>query len=169
MAAVFPAAVTAAPFLLEIAEQPDAFPLARYSALGLLDEFLTSDPFAGFNRVDGTPLCCAVADLIRTRRPFLESLGKPGRRLLQEADEHWRFEVTEALRDADQLLVFGTLAGRFPGTVVRGEVQQSGVLCTATVEYQPTGVHGDACVRVDHLPLSAGSVLRSAECGEREH
>ncbi|WP_405015717.1 hypothetical protein OHV05_00400 [Kitasatospora sp. NBC_00070] len=32
MAAVFPAAVASTPFLLEIAEQPDAFPLARNSA-----------------------------------------------------------------------------------------------------------------------------------------
>lgn len=170
MAAIFPAAVAAAPFLLEIAEQPDAFPLARRSALGLLSEFLTLAPFAGFNRVDGTPLCCAVAELVRTRRAFLHSLGKPGKELLKETDEHWRFEVSEALAEGDQLLAFGGLAGVLPTDAARGEDQRSGTVCAISVEYPPVGESGDACLRLEGLAeVTAGTVLRPAECGEREH
>ncbi|MFI9809019.1 hypothetical protein ACIHEJ_32480 [Streptomyces sp. NPDC052301] len=129
------------------------------------------DPFAGFNRVHGTPLCCAVADLVRTRRTFVRSLGKPGRRLLQETEAHWRFDVTEALADGDRLLAFGRPAGSFPAPGVRAEVQQDGSVCAASVEYQPVGgAPGDACLSVDGpAEVTTSSVPRPAECGEREH
>ncbi|WP_103780678.1 hypothetical protein [Streptomyces sp. Ru71] len=170
MAAVFPAAVAAAPLLLDIAEEPDAHPLARDSALGLLSDFLALNPFAEFNRVDGTPLCCAVAELIRARRPFLRSLGKRGRTLLRETDDHWRFEVGEVLPDAGRPFVFGMLDGRLPGPAVRVEIQHNGAQCLASVEYQPESESGDACVRLDDsAEVAVGAVLRPAECGEREH
>ncbi|WP_143687086.1 hypothetical protein [Streptomyces sp. TLI_171] len=170
MAAVFPAAVAAAPFLLEIAEQPDAFPMARHSALGLLGEFLALAPFRGFNRIEGTPLCCAVADLIRTRQTFLRSLGQPGRELLQEAGEHWRFEVAETLVDGDQVLAFGGLTGALPRDTARAEDQRSRTVCAVTVEYPPVEDSGDACLRLESpTEVTVGTVLRPAECGEREH
>ncbi|MFI5647640.1 hypothetical protein [Kitasatospora sp. NPDC051705] len=170
MSAVFPAAVTAARFLLEIAEQPDAFPPARASAIALLGEFLTMAPFHGFHRVEGTALCCAVADLLRTRRAFLRGLDKSGRLLLQEADTHWRLEVTETLADGDGVLVFGALAGRFPAARVRAELQPGGAQHAASVEYQADGPAGEACLLLaGPAALPVGGVLRPAECGEREH
>ncbi|MER5888742.1 hypothetical protein ABT160_33360 [Streptomyces sp. NPDC001941] len=170
MAAVFPVAVAAAPFLLEMAEQPDVFPLARRSALALLSDFMTLYPFAGFNRVGDTPLCCAVADLVRARRTFLASLGKHRRALIEETDGHWRFDVSETLAEGERLLAFGTLAGRLPAGPARGEEQRSRRIGTVSLEYPPVDESGEACLRLSGLAgVAHGAVLRPAECGEREH
>lgn len=136
----------------------------------MLSEFLALAPFAGFNRVDGTPLCCAVADLVRARRAALHSLGKPGRALLKETDEHWRFEVSETLAEGERLLAFGALAGHLHPDTARGEDQRSGAVGSVSVEYPPVDESGDACLRLEGLTeVAVGTVLRPADCGEREH
>ncbi len=67
--AVFPAAAVAVPLLLDIARH--GRPAARDTALGLVDEALSSYPHAGYTRVttpEGpVPICCAIAHQVRAR------------------------------------------------------------------------------------------------------
>ncbi|MET8582288.1 hypothetical protein ABZX39_15570 [Streptomyces collinus] len=179
MGAVFPAAVTAAPFLLRITERDYAN--ARDAALSLLSDMLHSAPFDGFNRVgvaDGsTPaLCCAVAELIRARQDLLLALGKPGRRLLEECSAHWRFEITEVARDGEDQLVLGHLGGRIPESGMAGELQSEGMIVRLGMvapEYPLDGVSGEACLRIEGAgyehPCLPGAVMFPAECGEFVH
>ncbi|MFF8953513.1 hypothetical protein ACF09I_32620 [Streptomyces sp. NPDC014940] len=179
MGAVFPAAVTAAPFLLRIVERD--YVHARDAALSLLSNMLDSAPFEGFNRVgaaDGsTPaLCCAVAELIRARQDHLLPLGKPGRLLLEECSPHWRFEITEVARDGADLIVLGHLGGRIPASGVAGELQRDGMIVRLDLvapEYLLDGVSGEACLRIeraaDELQCVPGAVMFPAECGDYVH
>ncbi|MFH9087882.1 hypothetical protein [Streptomyces sp. NPDC017673] len=177
-AAVFPAAAVAAPLLLEMAEQ--GHPAARSTALGLIDEALSSYPHAGYSRVTtphGTavPICCAIADHLRARAALLTGLGKRTRALLADAAEHWRFEVRECVAEGDDTAAFGTLAGRFPAGVHAVELHLGGeiaVLDEVTLEYPPADGSSEACLRVRERPpgeLPPGAVLFPAVCGERVH
>jgi hypothetical protein len=177
-AAVFPAAVVAAPLLLDIAQQ--GHPAARDTALGLLDEALSCYPHAGYTRVvapDGTavPICCAIAHHLRARTDFLLGLGKRGKSLLADAAAHWRFEIRECVADGGDTAAFGILAGCLPDGVHEAEMHLAGantVLSEVTLEYPPAEDSPEACVRViDRHPreLPPGVVLFPAECGDRVH
>lgn len=177
-AAVFPAAVVAAPLLLDIAQQ--GHPAARDTALGLLDEALSCYPHAGYTRVvtpDGTaaPLCCAIAHHLRVRADFLVGLGKRGKSLLADAAAHWRFEIRECVVDGGDTAAFGILAGRLPDGVHAAEMHLTGaitVLNELTLEYPPTAGSSEARLRViarHPCELPPGAVLFPAECGDRVH
>ncbi|WP_405823889.1 hypothetical protein OG241_43935 [Streptomyces sp. NBC_01390] len=177
-AAVFPAAVVAAPLLLDIAQQ--GHPAARDTALGLLDEALSCCPHAGYTRVvelDGTavPLCCAIAHHLRERTDFLLGLGRRGKSLLADAGAHWRFEIRERIAAGDGTAAFGVLAGGLPDGVHAAEMHLAGaitVLSEVTLEYPPAEDSPEACLRVnDRHPdqLPPGAVLFPAECGDRVH
>ncbi|MET9869893.1 hypothetical protein ABZZ16_27745 [Streptomyces sp. NPDC006386] len=177
-AAVFPAAVVAAPLLLDIAQR--GHPAAKATALGLLDEALSCYPHAGYTRVvdpDGTavPICCAIAHHVRARTDFLVGLGKRGKSLLADAAVHWRFEIRECVTDGSDTAAFGILAGCLSGGVHAAEMHVAGaitVLNELTLEYPPTEGSLEACLRViarhpGELPPRA--MLFPAECGDRVH
>ena len=110
-----PAAVTAAPILLEIAEHSTP---ARPLALGLLEDAMRYHPYEGYTSVatvDGPdiPVCCAIARAIHPRRDLLTTLGRTGKELLAEAHRHWRFTINEASAgtEPDSTLALGTLEG----------------------------------------------------------
>ncbi|MFF3510392.1 hypothetical protein [Streptomyces sp. NPDC002573] len=153
-AAVFPAAAVATPLLLDIAQQ--GHPAARDTALGLVDEALSSYPHAEYTRVTtpyGTavPICCAIADHLRAHTVLLAGLGKRGRALLADAAEHWRFEIRECVADGDDTAAFGALAGSFPGGVHTTELHLAGdiaVLDEVALEYPPVEGSLEACLRV---------------------
>ncbi|MEU6599679.1 hypothetical protein [Streptomyces flaveolus] len=177
-AAVFPAAAVATPFLLEIAQR--GHPAARATALGLIDEALSSYPHAEYTRVTtpyGTtvPICCAIADHLRSRTALLAGLGKQGKALLADAAEHWRFEIRECVADGNDTAAFGTLVGRFPGGVQAVELHLGGeiaVLDEVALEYPPVEGSVEACLRVrGRRPgeLPPGAVLFPEACGERVH
>ncbi|MFF8726857.1 hypothetical protein ACF073_10230 [Streptomyces sp. NPDC015171] len=177
-AAVFPAAAVAAPFLLDIAQQ--GHPAARATALGLLDEALSSSPHAGYTRV-ATPyggavvICCAIAHQLRARADFLAGLGKPGRALLADAAEHWRFEIRECVADGGGTAAFGLLAGRFPDGVHAAELHLGGaieVLEQVALVYPVVDGSAEACLRVTGrgpAELPPGTFLSPAECAEDVH
>ncbi|MEU9314817.1 hypothetical protein [Streptomyces sp. NPDC048295] len=177
MGAVFPAAVVAAPFLLDIAERHDFAP-ARGAALTLLGDMMESLPIAGFDRttaVDGrpTPLCCAVAVLVRQRREPVSELGRPGLSLIGNSDEHWRFEVREAVAAGNDTLALGVLGGRIPTPPPGGEIHRSGGtarLASVALEYPVDHETGEACLRLAGTspsgPCAAGAVIHPARCGE---
>ncbi|MFE9487488.1 hypothetical protein ACFYNF_13855 [Streptomyces sp. NPDC006641] len=115
---MFPAAVVAAPFLLDIAERQDCAP-ARGAALALLGDMMDSLPFAGFDRFTApdrhrAPLYCAVAGLVRERRASISALGESGVSLVRNSDGHWRFDVRDAAVQGNGALVLGVLGGRIP-------------------------------------------------------
>ncbi|MEU0300285.1 hypothetical protein ABZ252_12575 [Streptomyces sp. NPDC006175] len=174
--AVFPAAVVAAPLLLDIAER--GHPAARDTALALLDEALSFRPQAGYTRMDapgGTemPLCCALAHRLRERADVLPGLGRRGKWLLADASAHWRFEIRECVAETGDSAAFGLLAGHFPGGVHAAEMHGAGavtVLGGLVLEYPPTEGSSEACLRVpgrhpDELP--PGAVLTPAKCANR--
>ncbi|MFL1898004.1 hypothetical protein ACJWDR_02800 [Streptomyces tauricus] len=177
-AAVFPAAVTAAPLLLDIAER--GHPAAQATALGLLDEALSSYPHDGYTRVAdpagiAVPLCCAIAGHLRERTDFLVGLGKRGRSLLADAATHWRFEVRECAAVGGDAAAFGVMAGRLPDGVQTAEIHLAGAitgLSELTLAYPPVENSPEACLRVigcRPAQLPPGAVLLSAECGECVH
>ncbi|MGW2705459.1 hypothetical protein [Streptomyces sp. NPDC001340] len=177
-AAVFPAAVVAAPLLLDIAQQ--GHPAAKDTALGLLDEALSCYPHAGYTRVvapDGTavPICCAIAHHLRARADFLVGLGKRGKSLLADAAAHWRFEIRECVADSSDTAAFGTLVGCLPDGVHAAEMHLEGVitvLSELTLEYPPAEGSLEACLRVIARhpgELPPGALLFPAECGDRVH
>ncbi|WP_246204110.1 hypothetical protein [Streptomyces tailanensis] len=177
-AAVFPAAAFAAPLLLDIAKQ--GHPAARDTALGLLDEALSSYPHAGYTRVTtpygaAVPICCAIAHHLRARAVLLAGLGKRGKALLADAAEHWRFEIRECVADGNDTAVFGALAGCFPDGVHAAELNLAGeftVLDEVALEYPLTEGSHEACLRVmGRHPgeLPPGATLFPAECGELVH
>ncbi|MER7909842.1 hypothetical protein [Streptomyces sp. NPDC096068] len=175
---VFPAAVLAAPLLLEIARR--GHPAARDTALALLDEALCFRPHAGYERVatpDGTtaPLCCALAHHLRAHTDFLTGLGGTGRSLLADAAAHWRFEIHECAADGPATVAFGTLTGRFPEGARSAELHHGGdvtALNGLTLEYPPEADSPGACLRIPARrpsELPPGAVLLPAECGDRAH
>ncbi|MFI1768925.1 hypothetical protein ACH41H_43800 [Streptomyces sp. NPDC020800] len=177
-AAVFPAAVVAAPLLLDIAQR--GHPAARDTAMGLLDQALSSYPHAGYTRVaapDGTaiPICCAIAHRLRDRTDFLVGLGKRGKSLLADAAAHWRFEIRECVADICDTAAFGILAGYFPDGLQAAEMQFAGaitVLSELTLEYPSADGSPEACLRVFARhpgELPPGALLFPAECGDRVH
>ncbi|GAA3483362.1 hypothetical protein [Streptomyces yanii] len=176
--AVFPAAVIAAPILLDIVE--GGLPSAGRAALGLLDEALSSYPFAGDTRVGtpygaAVPLCCALADHIRARRELLAGHGRAGTSLLAEAAGHWRFVIDDCVGTGSDTSAFGVLAGTVPDGSHPAELHTAdGVtgLDAVRVEYPPVDASFEACLRVVGAPpgaLPAGAVVFPAVCGEREH
>ncbi len=105
---VFPAAYAATPILLNLVEHGQR-PRIKDAALGLLSNALDYFPTAGHNRVDtpygvGVPLCCAIARHIRDRRSALLAHGVYGKRLLAEAELHWRLTIEEVELQADSSL-----------------------------------------------------------------
>ncbi|WP_418960505.1 hypothetical protein [Streptomyces tritici] len=177
-AAVFPAAVVAAPLLLDIAQR--GHPAAQDTALGLLDEALSCYPHAGYTRVaapDGTavPVCCAIAHHLRDHTDFLVGLGKRGKSLPADSAAHGRFEVRECVADGGDMAAFGILAGCLPDGVHAAEMHLAGaitVLSELALEYPPAEGSLEACLRVfarhpGELPPDA--VLFPAECGDRVH
>lgn len=168
--------MVAAPLLLDIAQQ--GHPAARDTALGLVDEALSSYPHVGYTRVTtpcGTavPICCAIAHHLRARTVFLAGLGKRGKALLADAADHWRFEIQECAADGNDTAAFGTLAGRFPAGVHAAELHLAGgitVLDDVVLEYPPVEGSREAALRViGRHPgeLPPGATLFPVECGER--
>ncbi|MFD5815727.1 hypothetical protein [Streptomyces sp. NPDC127038] len=179
MGAVFPAAVTAAPFLLAVLER-DYRP-ARDAARGLLSGMLNSAPFPEFNRVpaaDGSapPLCCAIARLVRARSDTVLALGKPGRLMLEECDRHWRFRTTDVFVDSGDVIAFGYLDGTIPAPGAAGEAHMDGVitqLASVAPEYPVQGPGEEAMVRIegaaDENVCAPGTVIFPADCGNQVH
>ncbi|MET9953283.1 hypothetical protein ABZ135_17270 [Streptomyces sp. NPDC006339] len=177
-AAVFPAAVTAAPLLLDIVRR--GHPAAKATALELLDQAMSYHPHAGYTRVAtpggiAAPLCCAIAHQVRARTASLVELGEKGGSLLDAAAAHWRFEIRECAADGSDTAVYGRLSGRLPDGVRAAEMHVTDditVLDELTLEYPPAEGSLEACLRVfarhpDELP--PGAVLLPAECGHRVH
>ncbi|MGW0548112.1 hypothetical protein [Streptomyces altiplanensis] len=173
--AVFPAAAVAAPLLLDIAQQ--GHPAARDAVLSLLDEALSFIPHAGYTRLatpygKAVPLCCAIADHLRSRADFLAGLGRMGKLLLADAAEHWRFTIRECVTDGDDTAAFGILGGHFPGGVHAAELHVAGsitALDEVALEYSPAKGSLEACLRVigrHPHELPPGATLLPAECGE---
>ncbi|MFH8885387.1 hypothetical protein [Streptomyces californicus] len=154
---VFPAAVTAAPFLLAIVR--DGHPHAAATALGLLHDalaFSVSD--GGRTRVatpyaDAVPICCALADHLRGEAGPLAASGAEGRWLLADAAHHWRFDVREIAADGNGALALGVFAGRFPGGTRPAEAYRVGRAAPLLVQVAPPyplGEDGtDACLWID--------------------
>lgn len=176
--AVFPAAVVAAPILLDIVE--GGHPSAARAALGLLDEALSSYPFAGDTRIGtpygaAVPVCCALADHIRARRELLAAHGRAGRSLLADAAGHWRFVIDCCAGAGSDTSAIGVLAGTVPDGSHPGELHTAdGVtaLESVRVEYPPMDASCEACLRLVGVPpgtLLQGAVVFPAVCGEREH
>ncbi|MGW3244962.1 hypothetical protein [Streptomyces sp. NPDC001070] len=174
---VLPAAVVAAPFLLDIAEH--GHPHARESAVVLLDGTMRSAPLADFSRFrtpagHDAPLCCAIAEVVRARRDSLAEHGRSGKYLLKASDAHWRFEIREAAGASDDVVALGTLQGALPAAPCAGELHHGGALTpvgTVTVECPPVDTSAEACLRLTGVADGgdlAGAVLYPAACGVRE-
>jgi hypothetical protein len=175
--ALFPAAVAAAPILLDIAEH--GHPKARSACLELLSESLERDPLAGYNRINtssagNVPLCCAIAEHLRARHDYLFAQGRIGKSLLARAAQHWRFTVDDVVVD-DDMAVFGILRGAFPGGRQLAELcdgHRSIQLTDVLLEIPPKEDSSEACMRLIDVPadrVRAGAVLYPAACGERVH
>lgn len=176
---VFPAAYAATPVLLDLVEHGQ-WPRIRDAALGLLSGALDCFPTAGHNRVDtahGTdvPLCCAMARLIRSRHSVLLAHGRRGKRLLAEAELHWRLTIEETeLRPDGGLTAIAVLEGTpFPSPAdaelhVPPFAQPAP---TVRIDALTADASGAACIRLGQTPAGVipGSTLYPAECGLREH
>ncbi|MFG2777780.1 hypothetical protein ACGFY7_07940 [Streptomyces prunicolor] len=181
---VLPAAYAAAPILLDLVEHGRR-PRIRSAALGLLSDALRFLPLADRNRVstdhgNDVPLCCAIARQIRTRRPTaLLAHGRYGRRLLAEAELHWRLTVEETeLRPHGGLTAITTLEGApFPAPVEAELhdppfVQPASTVRTVRIDALTTDMSGAALIQLGRTPpgtVAPGSTLHPAECGLREH
>ncbi|WP_329252753.1 hypothetical protein OG417_09475 [Actinoallomurus sp. NBC_01490] len=176
--AVFPAAVVAAPILLDIAEH--GHPKARAACLSLLRESLELYPLADYTRIDtisadGVPLCCAIAEHVRTRRDALSAQGPGAKSLLAEAAQHWRFQVDDVVIEHGDVAVFGVLHGAFPDGRQPAEVHDAHRdigLTDVVLEIPPEYDSPEACLRLIDVPadrVRAGAVLYPAVCGERVH
>ncbi|WP_050986967.1 hypothetical protein [Saccharomonospora xinjiangensis] len=168
-AAVLPSAAVAAPILAAVAEH--GIPLARATAVSLLDDALTLLPHAGFGRTaQGVPLCCAIAD---SARHHTTALARNGHRdLLTEIDRHWRVVVT-ASAPHDPILL-GNLTGAPPPQPAQAEIVHDGAparVVTVAVDIPPPHRGGEALLRV---PASATAIptralLVPAACGNAVH
>lgn len=186
-AGVHPAAVIAAPILLDIAENAARPEVVRPIALALLDNAMRSHPYAGYTNLatpdgpDGPdiPLCCAVARIVRARAALLRSFGRSGTELLREADRHWHLTIAEVSAgvEPDSALVIGRLEGipepsptpcdlRHPGN--------SALRLTATAELAwpvDEATTSEACIILRGISpdrLLPGSALCSP-CSDRVH
>lgn len=181
-AGVHPAAVTAAPILLEIAEHPGSN-VAQPVVLGLLEQAMTYYPYGGYTSVateDGPdiPVCCAVARTVHARRDLLTMLGRRGKELLAEANQHWRFTVDEASAgtEPNSVLVLGALEGlpaNPPEMCDMRYASRSALRLTAVVElaWPAADVGAEACLMLrgvspEHLPPA--TTLWSP-CSDRVH
>ena len=178
-AMVFPAAYAATPILLDLVEHGQR-PRIKEAALGLLGDALGYFPTAGHNRVNtpyGTdvPLCCAIARLIRGRRSTLLVHGNRGKRLLAEAELHWRMTIDETeLQPDGTLTALATLEGtpfQTPGEAEFHSPLSERPSAFVWIEALTADVSGTACIQLGHIPYETlpGSVLYPAECGRREH
>lgn len=176
---VFPAAYAATPILLDLVEHGRR-PRIKNAALGLLSDALDCFPTAGHNRVDtpygtGVPLCCAIARHIRGSRGVLLAHEIYGKRLLADADLHWRLTIEEAELQADGgLTAMAVLEGAPFRTPVEAELHQppSGQpLRSVRIDALTADASGGACIELGHTPsdVAPGSTLYPAECGRREH
>ncbi|MFE9424671.1 hypothetical protein ACFYNO_17065 [Kitasatospora sp. NPDC006697] len=176
LAVVMPAAAAAAPVLVGIAAH--GHPWARAGAGSLLGAMLEFLPFEGFTRVDtehatAVPLCCAVAHQVAAGRAELAARGRESAGLLRAAEQHWRFEVTEAVGTGPQgLFAVGDLTGELPAGPVRAELHTpAGGLSVIGVEVEyPAWAGGtEACLRVGSARGAGldGAVLMPAGCGAR--
>ncbi|GAB2504685.1 hypothetical protein [Nocardiopsis aegyptia] len=128
---VVPAAVPAAPLLLQIAQKRTS--AAQAAALELVEDALNLHSWPGFARTRGqVRLCCAIADHVHARAPFLAGLGGPSRSLLATAREHWRADIEETCVEGSDTLVFGFLTGSLPGLSREVELGGTGIPKAAT-------------------------------------
>ena len=152
--AVHPAAVVAAPILMDIVEL--AHPEAVQAALLLLHYALDFEPIPGYAQIateDGPdlPLCCAIGRQLQVRRSTLADRGLIGKRLLAKADAHWRFRVVELSNGDDEaLLALGELDGVMPSGVLPADVRIAGGgairgRVRVRLEYPSSGAGGEAC------------------------
>ncbi|GAA1185512.1 hypothetical protein F4556_000104 [Kitasatospora gansuensis] len=173
---VFPAAVVAAPILLDIIEH--AHPRARFGALDLLWEMLDLRPSSEFERVDtaqvpGLRLCCAIADHVRDRRGMLKLHGRPGQRVLTAAARHWRFAIQEVVAaDRGGVLVLGTLKGQLPDGPFEAELHSALTIVTVPAvetEYDRADEDDEAFLRLlgtAEAAIAPGAVLCPTDCAE---
>ncbi|WP_097866939.1 hypothetical protein, partial [Streptomyces sp. rh34] len=172
--AVLPAAVAAAPLLLAIARH--GHPAAGATALGLLDDALAFATRDQYTRVatpyaEAAPICCALADHLRSGSGLLAARGREGKRLLADAAGHWRFDAQEVIAEGDGIAVLGTLAGRFPDGPQAAELHRAGhvtALERVVLLHPPEAGGGpDACLRVDGVrpdEIAPPAVLFPARC-----
>ncbi|WP_405991963.1 hypothetical protein [Streptomyces sp. NBC_00986] len=178
---VFPAACAATPILLHLVEHGRR-PRIRAAALGLVFDALCFLPLAGLNRVDtdhgrNVPLCCAIARHIRTRHPAaLLAHGRYGRKLLAEAELHWRLTIEESeLQPDGGLTAIAALEGTPSPTPVEAELHIppfAQPVLTVRIDALTTDASGAACLHLAPAPSGTvvpGSTLFSAECGLNEH
>ncbi|GAA2819996.1 hypothetical protein [Streptomyces showdoensis] len=175
---VQPAAVAAAPVLLDIIER--GHPRARSAAIDLLWEILGLPPASEFSRVDATQtagfrLCCAIADHIRDRQSMLRGHGPSGQELLRATDRHWWFTVEEVVAaDGKDVTVFGTLTGRLPKRSCEAELHSGRTIVAvpaAEAEYGGADEDGAAFLRLSGTARSAvapGAVLRPTDCAANQ-
>ncbi|MEU3343305.1 hypothetical protein [Streptomyces sp. NPDC006668] len=179
-AMVFPAAYAATPILLDLIKHGQR-PRVKDAALGLLSNALDYFPTAGHNRVDApygihVPLCCAIARHIRDRRTALLAHGIRGKRLLAEADLHWRLTIEEAELQANgSLTAIAALEGTPFQTPVEAELHIpppfEQPVQTVRMDALTADMSGTACIELRPAPFEhpLGSSLYPAECGRREH
>jgi hypothetical protein len=171
-----PAALAAAPILLDIAEFcPDAvFPVIEALFVGFLHNSCPWDlaPYAPGSAGEARLLCCAIADVVRARSAMLARRGRPGVDLVRSANTHWSFtvaEVAEAERPGN-LLGFGHLIGAPRRSYARCELRRPQLPVTplsarVNVLYPPAdGDDGEALLRfhfIEPAQLRVGDVLAS--------
>ncbi|MFI9244006.1 hypothetical protein ACIGXF_15750 [Streptomyces sp. NPDC053086] len=115
--------------------------------------------------------------MIRGRRTCLRGLGKRGRLLLAECDEHWRFEVREAVPDGGDVIALGALGGVIASSGPAGELHHAGdIVPVARVvpEYPYDDAVGEACLRLrgaapQDRHCRPGAVVFPAQCGNWVH
>ncbi|MFD7935282.1 hypothetical protein ACFV4T_12215 [Streptomyces sp. NPDC059755] len=178
-AMVFPAAYAATPILLGLVEHGRR-PRIRDVALGLLSDALNYFPAAGHNRVDtlygpDVPLCCAIARHIRSHHGVLLAHGRSGRRLLAEAEKHWRLTIEETeLQPDGSLTAIAFLEGTPFHSPAEAEVHALPFVRpapTVCIDALTADASGAACMQLGQPPSGAipGCTLYPAECGLREH
>ncbi|MBL1109866.1 hypothetical protein JK361_35750 [Streptomyces sp. 5-8] len=191
-AMVFPAAYAATPILLDLLEHGRR-PRIKDAALALLSDALDCYPAAGHNRVDtaygtGVPLCCAIARLLRGRSSALLTHGARGKRLLRDAELHWRLVLQQTEPQPDgTVTAIAALEGTPPHTPTEAELHtprtdkpttptlridtDEPTTPTLRIDTLSTDTSAAAWVRLTHTPSPPppGSALHPAECGLREH
>ncbi|MEV6105358.1 hypothetical protein AB0M28_11685 [Streptomyces sp. NPDC051940] len=176
---VFPAAYTAAPFLLELVEHGQR-PRIRDAALELVADSLFMVPPAGYGRVDTTrgrdvPLCCAIASVVRERREVVMGHNRRyGKDLMAEADAHWRLTVEEIGVRPDGISAWAMLEGAPFSTPVQAELHSSAALGHPVIHVDEllADASGEAYAEFGRVPsgtIPGDAVLYRAECGVREH
>lgn len=179
-AMVFPAAYAATPILLDLVEHGQR-PRIRDAALGLLFDALGYFPVTGYNRVvtpygADVPLCCAIAQQIRSRHDVLLAHGRGGKNLLAEAESHWRLTIEETeLQPDGSLMAIAFLEGKPFHTPVEAEVHAplfAQPPLTARVDSLAADASGTVCIQLaqpSSVAVPVGCTLYPAECGLREH